>query len=154
MSSLESLPSTTDDARTARLRAYGVLDGAPFPALDELAKRAQEVAGFPIAWLSFFDGRSEHLKARCGVSFTELPCEKSLAFGFAALADATFVEDATRMEWRAHPLVAGGPRVRFVGIVPLVCPDGLVVGTLTVADRVPRRLRPAERTALEQYLAR
>ena len=148
MSSLHSLPGTTDEARAARLRAYGVLDDAPFPALDELAKRAQDVAGFPIAWLSFFDGRREHLKARCGVNFAELPRERSFAFGFAALADAMFVEDAAQMEWRTHPIVAGGPRVRFVGIVPLACPDGLVVGTLTVADRVPRSLRAADRTAL------
>jgi diguanylate cyclase (GGDEF)-like protein/PAS domain S-box-containing protein len=148
VSSLHSLPSATDDERTARLRAYGVLEAAPFPALDELARRAQDVAAFPIVWLSFFDGEWEHLKARLGVSFAELPREKSLAFGFTPLAGAVFVEDAAQMEWRAHPLVCGGPRLRFAAVVPLVCADGLVVGALTVADRVPRNLAAAERTAL------
>ena len=148
MSSLHSLPSTTDDERTARLRAYGLLDAEPFPALDELVRRAREVAGIPIAWLGFFDGRREHLKARCGVAFTGLAGERSLAFGSVPLADAVFVDDALAGELRAHPLVAGGPRARFVGMVPLACPDGLVVGALTVADRVPRTLTPAERTAL------
>jgi diguanylate cyclase (GGDEF)-like protein/PAS domain S-box-containing protein len=65
-----------------------------------------------------------------------------------ALVEAVFVEDAAQTEWRTHPLVAGAARARFVGVVPLVCPDGLVVGTLTVADRVPRTLPAAERTAL------
>ncbi len=149
MSSLNALANATDDERTARLRDYGVLDGQlPFPALDELAKRARDVAGFPFAWLSFFDGQWEHLKARFGVSFAQLPREESFAFGYAAFSDAIFVDDAGQMEWRTHPLVAGGARARFVGVVPLVCPDGLVIGTLTVADRVPRSLAVAERTAL------
>ena len=33
---------------------------------------------------------------------------------------------------------AGGPRARFIGVVPLAGPDGLAVGTLTVLDRKPR----------------
>jgi diguanylate cyclase (GGDEF)-like protein/PAS domain S-box-containing protein len=149
VSSLPSLPGAPDDERTSRLRAYGMLDEkSPFPALDELAKRAQDVAAFPVAWLSFFDGEREHLKARRGVTLAELPRAKSFAFGSAGMTQALFVEDATRMEWRTHPLVAGAPRMRFVGVVPLVCPDGLMVGTLTVADSVPRTLAPAERTAL------
>jgi diguanylate cyclase (GGDEF)-like protein/PAS domain S-box-containing protein len=149
MSSLQAPPSAVDEERSARLRAYGALGGeAGFPALDELARRARDVAGFPVAWLSFFDGQREHLKARSGVTFAELPREKSFAFATAVLRDAMFVEDAAASAWRTHPLVAGGPRARFIGIVPLACPDGLVVGTLTVLDRVPRSINAAERTAL------
>jgi hypothetical protein len=68
--SLHTPPSAIDDERIARLRAYGVLDpDVPLPALDELVKRAQDVARFPMAWLSFFDGKRERLRARAGVSF-------------------------------------------------------------------------------------
>jgi diguanylate cyclase (GGDEF)-like protein/PAS domain S-box-containing protein len=148
VSSLHSVAGTPDDARISRLRAYGVLDDEPFPALDELAKRAHDVAGFPMAWLSFLDGERERVKARWGVSFTELPRVKSFAFGSGPLADALFVDDAAETERRTHPLVIGGPRARFVGVLPLVCPDGLVVGALTVADRAPRSLTAADRTAL------
>jgi diguanylate cyclase (GGDEF)-like protein/PAS domain S-box-containing protein len=149
MSSLQSLPSAIDEERSARLRAYAALGGeAGSAALDELARRARDVAGFAVAWLSFFDGRHEHLKARAGVTFTELPREKSFAFGAATLSDALFVEDTAETPWRNHPLVAGAPHARFIGIVPLACPDGLVVGTLTVLDRVPRTISSAERTAL------
>ena len=46
-----------EEERIARLRAYGVLDpDQELPALDELVRRAQDVAAFPMAWLSFFDG--------------------------------------------------------------------------------------------------
>jgi predicted hotdog family 3-hydroxylacyl-ACP dehydratase len=56
-----------------RLRAYGVLDpDGKLPALDELVKRAQAVGDFPMAWLSFFDGRRERLRARAGVALSYL----------------------------------------------------------------------------------
>src|SRR6185437_12092463 len=50
--------------RAERLRAYGVLDCAmPLAALEELVRRAQEVARFPVAWISFIDGARERLHA-------------------------------------------------------------------------------------------
>jgi diguanylate cyclase (GGDEF)-like protein/PAS domain S-box-containing protein len=149
MRSTLPLPDTHQEDRAARLHAYGVLDsGGAHPALDELTRRAQDVAAFPMAWMSFYDGRHERLHSRYGVAFAELPREASFAFERAASGDPLFVDDTHESPWREHPLVTGGPRARFVGIVPLVCADGIVVGTITVLDRVPRSLGPQERTAL------
>jgi diguanylate cyclase (GGDEF)-like protein/PAS domain S-box-containing protein len=137
------------DERIARLRAYGVLDpDLPLPALDELVKRAMEVARFPMAWLSFFDGKRERLRARSGVSFAYLPRDQSFAFAGVAAAVPLFVDDLAASELATHPLVASGPQARFLGVLPLVAPDGFVAGTLTVLDAQPRTLRRAERTAL------
>src|SRR5690606_10208823 len=47
------------------------------------------------------------------------------------------------------PLVAAGPRARFVGVIPLLAPGGNLIGTLTVLDPVARSLGRTERTALE-----
>ena len=149
---MEILPppvADADEARIARLRAYGVLDpDQPQPALDELVRRAQEACAAPMAWLSFFDGKRERLRARCGVAFAYLPREQSLAFAGEARREPLFVEDLTLTEHATHPLVASGPQARFLALLPLVAPDGLVVGTLTVLDAAPRRLRNEERTAL------
>ncbi len=133
----------------ARLRAYGVLDpDQALPALDELVRRAQDVAAFPMAWLSFFDGKRERLRARSGVSFAYLSREQSFTFAREAPREPLFIEDLTRTEHATHELVASGPRARFLGVLPLAAPDGFVVGALTVLDAVPRRLRAEERTAL------
>ena len=138
-----------EEGRIARLRAYGVLDpDQPLPALDELVRRAQDVASFPMAWLSFFDGRRERLRARAGVSFAYLPREQSFAFGAEAPREPLFIEDLAATVHATHPLVASGPQARFIGILPLAAPDGFVVGTLTVLDGVARSLGRAERTAL------
>jgi len=120
----------------------------PQSALDELLRRALDVAGFPIGWISFVDGGLERLRARAGVSFTELTPERSLVLGLPVLASPLFVDDAALTDWKSHPLVASGPRARFVGVVPLVATSGELLGSLTVLDPIPRRLARAERTAL------
>jgi diguanylate cyclase (GGDEF)-like protein/PAS domain S-box-containing protein len=145
----ETAPALGEDERVARLRAYGVLDpDVALPALDELVKRAMDVARFPMAWLSFFDGKRERLRARSGVSFAYLPREQSFAFADAGIAAPLFIDDLAASDLQTHPLVASGPRVRFVGVLPLIAPDGFIVGTLTVLDRAARSLAKAERTAL------
>ncbi|MGZ5074103.1 MAG: bifunctional diguanylate cyclase/phosphodiesterase, partial [Usitatibacter sp.] len=138
-----------EEERIARLRAYGVLDpDRDLPALDELVRRAQEVASFPMAWLSFFDGKRERLRARAGISTAYLSREQSFAFAEEPVATPLFIDDLAATPLQTHPLVASGPQVRFLGILPLVASDGCVIGTLTVLDRRPRTLREAERTAL------
>ena len=120
----------------------------PQPALEELVRRAAEVAGFPIAWLSCVDAGRERLRARIGVAFTELAAERSFALCRGDLKHALFVEDARASAWRDHPLVDADPRARFIGVLPLLSRDGTLVGTLTVLDPAARTLGRNERTAL------
>jgi len=145
-------PSAAERAaaeRAERLRAYGVVDSSmPLAALDELVRRAQEVARFPIAWISFIDGARERLHAAHGFDAAELAAGESIALDLGEMREAVFVEDALLSEWRSHPRVVGEPHARFIGVVPLAAADGLTVGTLTVLDRKPRVLGAAQRTAL------
>jgi diguanylate cyclase (GGDEF)-like protein/PAS domain S-box-containing protein len=123
------------------------LEQVPQAALDELVRRAADVSGFPIAWLSFIERESERLRARVGVDFAEL----SLASSFALQerpGKTLFISDASVTRWRSHPLVAGAPHARFVGVLPMVGSTGEVMGALTVLDPSPRVLFPDERTAL------
>jgi diguanylate cyclase (GGDEF)-like protein/PAS domain S-box-containing protein len=116
-------------------------------ALEALVRRALDVGDFPVGWISVLEADGERLLARAGVGFAELPAERSLALG-TTFAGPCFIEDAAQGEWRAHPLVTGAPRARFVGIVPLLGSTGALLGTLTVLDPSTRAIRPNERTAL------
>ena len=150
MAAAPPLGGLDEEERVSRLRAYGVLDpDLALPALDELVKRAQDVASFPMAWLSFYDGKRERLRARAGVAFAYLARDQSFAFHREPPDHPVFIEDLTHGDHRAHPLVASGPQVRFLGILPLASHDGFVVGTLTVLDTKPRTLRKPEQVALE-----
>ena len=116
-------------------------------ALQDLVRRALDAAAVPMGWISFLEGGRERLVARIGVGFSELAAERSFILG-EPMDAARFVEDASACEWRTHPLVAGEPHARFVGIVPLRAHDGSLFGTLTVLDPRPRAIRRSERTAL------
>ncbi len=143
------MPEGAAAGRAARLREYGVLDSpAPLAALEELVRRAQEVARFPIAWISFLVGGRERLHAARGTDLAELDPGESFALDQGEMREALFVEDALASEWRTHPRVAGEPHARFIGVVPLVTAEGFAVGALTVLDRKPRALGAAQRTAL------
>ncbi len=149
MTSLAPPPATRDGERAARLRDYDVLDPAvPFPALDEIVRRAREAGGFPVAWLSFLDGERELLRAASGLGFTPLAPEGALARHVAERGEPLYVHDTSVAAWRRHPFVHSGPRARFLAVIPLACADGLVVGALTVMDRVPRQPAAHERNAL------
>ncbi len=145
---MTSIAGAAEGERTARLRAYGVLDpDLAWPALDELVKRARDVGGFPIAWVSFIDERRERLGARAGVEFAHLGRDHSLAYALALPGEPRFIEDLASGPLRGHPLVAD-PGARFAAILPLTAADGFVLGTLTVLDRVARTLDARTRTAL------
>ncbi len=146
---MASRPSPREEERLARLAGYRILGTPPEPAFDDLARRAQEAVLVPMAWIAFHDGARDWVKAGAGIDFTELAGERRLFPRGAPPSRTLEVEDAASTELRTHPLVAGEPRLRFICTVPLVTPDGHAVGALTVADRVPRRLEPAGRTALE-----
>ena len=137
-----------DAERIGRLRAYCILDRrAPEPALEALARRAREASGAAFAWLSLFDGEREWLVARSGLTGAERFCEPPLAFA-RGMALPAFVEDAPSTPFSHHPWIEGGPRIRFFAAIPLTCPDGLVVGSLVVADPDSRSLSASERSAL------
>ena len=136
--------------RSARLRAWGALQGVrASAALDELVRRAREVGRFGFAWISVFDDEREHVRAASGLPLGPLPREGSFAFAVAEGGPPLVIEDASQGEWSTHPWVASSPRMRCIAVVPLRCPDGMVVGAFGVADRAPRVLKAAERTALE-----
>lgn len=119
----------------------------PQAALDDLVRRAADVAGFPIAWLSLIEAGRERLRSRHGVSFDELGAEASFALQ-EGRGEPIFVEDAAATRWRSHPLVAGAPHARFVGVLPMIGAGGEILGALTVLDASPRALLSDERTAL------
>jgi diguanylate cyclase (GGDEF)-like protein/PAS domain S-box-containing protein len=116
-------------------------------ALDDLVRRAADVAGFPVAWISSVVSGRERVRARVGVGFAELGPEASFALQ-ERRGQPLFIEDAAASQWREHPLVTDAPHARFVGVIPMVDSRGALLGALTVIDPSPRVLFPDERTAL------
>ena len=123
--------------------SYGAAASAARGALDELVRRARDLGPFRTAWISTFDEGRELLHARHGIGATQRPREAQAHAG-----EAVFVEDTHDAAWPSHPLVAQEPHAGCLAIVPLVRPDGGVVGRLVALDPSPRPLSREQRTAL------
>ncbi len=138
-----------EQRRLASLRRYGVLDTGPEPAMDDLTALATHICAAPIALISLVDEGRLWFKSKIGLAATALP--RSLSFCERAMAQAELfiVPDATRDDrFTELPLVREEPRVRFYAGAPLITPEGDILGTLCVMDRVPRELGPEQSAAL------
>ncbi|MCR4294556.1 MAG: GAF domain-containing protein, partial [Elusimicrobia bacterium] len=135
--------------RLESLRALKILDTPPEERFDRITRLAQRTFGVPIVLIAFIDGTRAWFKSRVGLEETEVPragsfCEVTLAGkGLLIVPDA-----ALDLRFSGHSLVVGGPKARFYAGHPIAGPDGSVLGTLSLLDRVPRELDLEQRRAL------
>jgi two-component system, cell cycle sensor histidine kinase and response regulator CckA len=147
-------PVADETGRLAALQRYKLLETPPDRGLDDLTRLTSYVCRTPIALLTLVDADRQWFKSRIGLSLIETP--RRLSFGAHAIhaADLYVVEDTLRDDRFAdHPMVVGDPFVRFYAAAPLRTADGYAIGTLEVADAVPRQLAPEQLDAL-RVLAR
>jgi diguanylate cyclase (GGDEF)-like protein/PAS domain S-box-containing protein len=143
-----------DDERLARVRAYRVAEGRADTAFEDLVRRAIAAATCPVGWLALFEEGGERLCASVAAPFRRLLAAADSPFLARAACETLVIADLAQDAGpRGAALLAGAAPLRFYAAVPLRTPDGLVVGALSVADRIARELRPAERTALENLAA-
>ena len=153
--------NTTNNMRTSketqRLRVlwqYDVLDSVPEEVFDDLTELAARICEAPIALITLVDEDRQWFKSKVGVSISETSRDISFCGHAIGQHDLFIVADATKDERFAHnPLVTSDPQIRFYAGAPLITPDGHALGTLCVIDKVPRELRPDQKTAL-RVLAR
>jgi EAL domain-containing protein (putative c-di-GMP-specific phosphodiesterase class I) len=149
-SSISSDTAAVDDQRRLEPSSgYELLDTAAVQTFDDLVALAASIVGVPIALISFVDTHRQWINAACG----GVPAETDLIDCFSshviASGELLVVPDALQdTRFSGHPLVAGGPRIRFYAGAPLVTSDGRAVGTLSVMDRMPHELAATHETAL------
>jgi signal transduction histidine kinase/CheY-like chemotaxis protein len=136
--------------RLSKLRSYEILDTGAEKTFDHITTLAAEVCGTKISLISLVDENRQWFKSRTGTTVEELPRDISFC-GHAILGPEIFViKDAREDERFAdNPLVTGEPFVTFYAGVPLIAPNGLILGTLCVIDSSPRELSEAQKKVLE-----
>lgn len=148
--------STGDDpARIEALRATGLLDAAPDPAFDRIARLAARLLDAPIAGVTLVEADRVFLLAQVGVGepfamrrewlLTHSPCRFAVASG-----DPLVVEDTTADPLLREATGAGAPGMVAYAGVPLTAPSGHAVGTLCVADRRARSWPDRDLEALHE----
>ncbi|MBW4043111.1 MAG: protein kinase [Acidobacteria bacterium] len=129
-----------EQARTAALRRYNILDTPPDDAFDTITRLAAKMLGVPIAIVSIVDTDRVWFLSKHGVDLDEVDRNTS----FCVTTDrgtgrAWTVPDALDDDrLRTNPLVVDEPRVRSYAAAPLITHDGHSLGALCVFDRKPR----------------
>ena len=143
-----AIPANEGD-RLEALRRYDILDTPSEEEFDDFTVMASHICGTPIALISLVGGDRQWFKSRVGLEATETSRDVSFCAHLIHTQALLEVPD-TQGDDRFHdnPLATGDPHIRFYAGAPLITPDGFVLGSVCVIDRVPRELSPEQRTAL------
>ena len=129
----------TEKDRRNELDRYAILDTPPEPELDALTSACARLLDAPMAFIVFLDGHRQWLKSIHGPALGQLAGVASLCQNVLQAPEPLVVADlAADPRFADHPLVAGPARLRFFAAVPLVSPDGFVLGALAAVDVRPR----------------
>ncbi|WP_413560582.1 ATP-binding protein [Bdellovibrio sp. HCB209] len=140
-----------DTLRSKTLERYHILGTKPEEAYDELTRLAADVCEVPIALISFVDQDCMWFKSHVGTEINQI--DRSNSFCNMIIHDTlpVIVPDA-RLDDRFKDLaiVRGDPNIRFYAGVPLVTPDGVVIGSLCVLAHDVKYIAPAQLRSLER----
>ncbi|NJS16074.1 MAG: GAF domain-containing protein [Nostocaceae cyanobacterium CSU_2_110] len=136
--------------RLKALYEYKVLDTSPEQAFDDLVLLTKQVAGTPIALINFVDANRQWFKATVGLSASEMPRNIGFCSLCVTLGESLIIPDTLADErFATNPVVISEPYVRFYAGIPLVTPQGQVVGTLCAIDMVSRSINCEQIKSLE-----
>lgn len=136
------VPANETDRVTA-VRATGLLDSAPEIAYDDIGQLAAQICQCPISYVGFMDDDRLWLKTKYGLPPDFNQCPREIAFCTSTVCGVEMVNapDVTEHPWFKNlPFVTGPPHFRFYCGIPLVTPEGYVLGTLCVMDFQVRHL--------------
>ncbi len=133
-------------ARQQALKELCVLDTPAEEVYDAITRQAMHLCKTPIALISLVDRDRQWFKSQAG---TKMPAETPRQVSFCAhaiLGNNVFeILDAYEdPHFANNPLVTGDPHIRAYLGVPLLTSQGYALGTLCVADTVPRQMSPTQ----------
>jgi len=146
--------SSGEQERLAALYAYHILDTSPESSFDNLVKLASQIFNSPIAFISLVGEERQWFKSSIGLAVKETPREQSFC-DYVIHQKAVFEIGDTHLDsnhkfWLS---VVGCPDIRYYAAAPIIDEGGHVLGTLGIADHIPRELSKLQKEILENLAA-
>src|SRR5699024_3368042 len=146
---MQKMKSLREKKRIRAVNEYHLLDTLPERDFDNITSLAANICNVPISVISVIDADRIFLKSHYGLGFNEAQrdgffCDHTIQQGDEIL----IVEDARKdPRFKNQPRVIQDNLIFYAG-VPLLNPDGFVLGTLCVFDTVPRKLTTQQQEIL------
>jgi hypothetical protein len=141
--------------RCDALRETGLLDTGAEERFDRITREARDHLGVSSASISLITADSQVIKSVIGPLGQDLPRDLSLCARTIEQDRTLVIEDAGKHpQWHDHPLVAGGPKVRFYAGHPISTAGGWRIGSLCVMDDQPRTFTDEDALVLRRLAAR
>ncbi|WP_049822536.1 GAF domain-containing protein [Arthrobacter sp. H41] len=153
------LDATADDEREFRrchaLYESGLLETGAEERFDRITAQARNHFGVSSASIALITEDSQVIKSVIGPIGQDLPRDIALCARTIEKDRTLVITDAgTDPDYRDHPLVAGGPEVRFYAGHPVSTTGGWRIGTLCLIDDRPRAFTEDDKQALRTFAAR
>lgn len=138
---LPLLTFTPEQIRQRHLEGLLVVDSLTEDRFDRVTHLATTIFGVPMSSVSLADGEVTISKSGVGLNVDRAAMTEASWARAVDSRTALLVPDATADHRFAHlPMVTGRPYLRFYAGIPLVDDDGIVLGTFSLYDTVPRGL--------------
>ncbi|GIM88256.1 sensor histidine kinase [Paractinoplanes toevensis] len=149
-----TLSPAAEHSRLAALHTYGLLDAVRPVVLDDLTRLAARIFDTPMSTVTLVDRNRQWFAGNTGMDGSEAPRAISLCAWMLDDPRPLIVPDArVDPRFRDYANVTGAPYLRFYAGVPLVNPDGHILGSVCVLDREPREIDEREVTLLSDLAA-
>ncbi|RYX99110.1 GAF domain-containing protein [bacterium] len=138
--------------RLEALYSYHILDTLPEDIFDNFTLIASTICQTPISIIGFIDQDRQWYKSAYGLDADITEISRDISFcSHALLENKIMVVPDTRLDERFFdsPMVNEGLQVKFYASVPLITKNKFAIGTICVADSVPRDLSEQQIKALE-----
>lgn len=125
--------------RLEALAEYKDVSLNDLPSLDHIVELAAKLFDVPMAFISLIREDTQVFHAKVGIHEGETSRDISFCSHTVLSNDLLVVLDAL-YDYRFHdnPLTVNSPHIRFYVGMPLRSPDGYPIGTLCLADKLPR----------------
>ncbi|WP_353932156.1 diguanylate cyclase [Okeanomitos corallinicola TIOX110] len=145
----QPIPSNEAE-RLIALDKYQILDTPADTNFDNLTRLLARLCETPIAFISIIDKERQWFKSKQGLTINETPraiafCSHTICQNDLLIVPDTLIDP----QFADNPLVTSYPKLRFYAGAPLVTREGFALGTLCVADYVPRKLTPEQEETLK-----
>jgi two-component system sensor histidine kinase VicK len=130
-----------DLQRIHSLKKYKILESGCEAVFDRVAKLATQIFKVPISLISFVAEEEVFFKANIGLEqYKKLPTS-SCPCSVTILSKQVTISNNCQI---------GSNRISFYAGAPIVCPEGIVIGTMCIMDHKPRNFSIKDQQTLQE----